>query len=40
MKTNLDSLYKITLKYQEENSLGAHPFEYYYLLPEYIKKYN
>lgn len=37
---NLQDLYNKTLKYQEENSLGAHPFEYYFLLTKYVRDYD
>ncbi len=40
VKQELESLYNDTLKYQEENTLGSFPFEYYYKLTDYIEKYN
>lgn len=36
----LEKLFIKTTEYQEEHSLGAHPFEYYFLLTNYVEKYN
>ncbi len=40
LKQELEFLFIKTKNYQEEHSLGAHPFEYYFLLANYVEKYN
>lgn len=40
LKKELEKLFIKTKNYQEEHSLGAHPFEYYFLLANYVEKYN
>ncbi len=40
IKIELQKLFIKTKEYQEEHTLGAHPFEYYFLLTKYVEKYR
>lgn len=40
LKQELEFLFIKTKNYQEKHSLGAHPFEYYFLLADCVEKYN